>query len=297
MRRGLAIAVAAAAIALGPGGAAASYQGINWVELLPPLASSSEAQPGPLPHCKKPRPKCIRVAIRRMKELRDRFGCDHRGVFATTYLVLTRELLRTLRQDPDFLDDRKYLYSEVTLFASYYFKTMRAAERGGEVPEAWEIALRTAREGEVNAGQDMLLGINAHVQSDMPFVLAALGLRTPDRESRKPDHDAANRVLGTAYQKVVDEVERRYDPLLATTNPEALPADDAAGLELVRTWREKVWRNAERLSNAGSEAERRQIAQQIESYAAGWAQGIAAVQVPGERERRAAYCEARRARS
>ena len=41
----------------------------------------------------------------------------------------------------------------------------------------------------------MLLGINAHVQNDMPFVLAQLGLRDRKGQSRKPDHDNFNEVL------------------------------------------------------------------------------------------------------
>jgi hypothetical protein len=54
-----------------------------------------------------------------------------------------------------------------------------------------------------------------------------------------------------------------------------------------------VWRNAERLANAKSEEERRQIADEIESSAAEWARGIASFQRPGERARRDAYCESR----
>jgi hypothetical protein len=289
----MAIALALAAMTWSVAGAAtADRGGINWVEYLPPVASSSEVQPGPVAHCKRARPKCIRVVIDRLRGAQERLGCDHRAVFATTYLVLTETFLKTLRREPDLVMDRKYLFREDALFANFYFRTLRTADRGGEVPPAWEIAFRTVESGEVNAGQDMLLGINAHVQSDMPFVIAALGLRTPDGESRKPDHDATNAVLADAYQRVVDEVERRYDPLLAITNPDGVPVDDAAGLELVRYWRERVWRNAERLANAESAEERRRIAEEIETEAAEWARGIAAYQKPGERARRDAYCRA-----
>lgn len=285
--------LAVAALAGGAAGAAtAGGGGVNWVEHLPPVAGSNEVQPGPVANCKRPKPRCIRRVVKRLRRAQRRFGCDHRAVFATTYLVLTQTFRETLRRQPDLVADRKYLFTEDALFANFYFRTLRTADRGGEVPPAWEIAFETARDGEVNAGQDMLLGINAHVQSDMPFVIAALGLRTPDGDSRKPDHDATNAVLADAYQRVVDEVERRYDPLLGTTNPDGVPVDDAAGLELVRSWRERVWRNAERLSNARSMEERRRIATEIETQAADWARGIAAPQRPGERARRDAYCRA-----
>ena len=55
----------------------------------------------------------------------------------------------------------------------------------------------------------MLLGINAHVQNDIPFVTAALDSHTRRRVSRKVDHDRENEILRRAYQRVVDAVERR----------------------------------------------------------------------------------------
>ena len=136
----------------------------------------------------------------------------------------------------------------------------------------------------------MLLGINAHVQNDMPFVIAALGVRAPDGTSRKADHDRMNVVLNAAYKQVVAAVRRRSDPQLDLTNSPATPLDDAAGLEMVKSWREGVWRNAERLLNATSDAERASVAQQIEQNAGAWARAIATPQQPGYRAQRDAYC-------
>jgi hypothetical protein len=58
----------------------------------------------------------------------------------------------------------------------------------------------------------------------------------------------------------------------------------------VRVWRELVWRNAERLLNAKTDAQRQAITSQIQGNAAAWARGIAAVQEPGIRASRDAYC-------
>jgi hypothetical protein len=228
-----------------------------------------------------------------MKRLQRAWGCDHRAVFATTYLTLTRQLREELRGEfRRRLIDTRYLYVEDVLFANVYFDWIRLSRRA-EVPEAWRIAFETARSGEVTGGQDMLLGINAHVQNDMPFVLAALGQRTRSGASRKPDHDLVNEVLDHAYQRVVDAVADRYDPTVRTTNASESPADDAGGLEVVKEWREAVWRNAERLLAARSDEERRQVAEQIEANAGEWARGMASFQVPGSRERRDAYCRER----
>ncbi len=137
----------------------------------------------------------------------------------------------------------------------------------------------------------MLLGINAHVQNDMPFVIAALGQKTRGGVSRKPDHDLENQILATSYQAVVHAVRDRYDPIVGLTNPDGTTADDTAGLELVRQWRETVWQNAGRLIDAKTPAERAQVAKSIEDNAASWAQAIVAQPgTPGYRASRDAYC-------
>jgi uncharacterized protein DUF5995 len=284
----------AAALVCAPGAAASSHPAnVQWEELLPAMPSSAGVQPHGVPFCRRASVACVDTEIRRLRTAQTRFRCDHRGVFATTYLELTRELRRTLRRDPRFFRWPRYLYVEDALFADVYFNSLRANRLGTPVPPAWRIAFDTARSGQVNAGQDMLLGINAHVQNDMPFVLAALGLRSPKGASRKPDHDKVNLILDSAYEPVVRAVARRYDPFVDSTNATWNPLDDAGGLELVKGWREEVWRNAERLLNARSAGERREVAAQIQQNAAVWAQAIATPQQPGYRAQRDAYCAKR----
>ncbi len=285
------MAALALSAALGSAASGATVPNVNWVALLPALPSNLEPQPGPVPHCRKPTIKCVSTAARLLREHRDRFGCDHRGVFATTYLTLTRVFRTLMREEPELIKYKRYLYWEDMLFADVYFRTVRAWDAGKDVPDAWRIAFEVAESGEHNAAVDMLLGINAHVQNDMPFVLAALGLSKPSGESRKRDHDIVNETLNRAYEAVVAEVAKRYDPSVSTINSPLHPVDDIAGLEMVRGWRETVWRNAERLVNAETDEERAEVAQSIEDYAAGWAQTFAALEQPDYRATRDAYCE------
>jgi hypothetical protein len=252
---------------------------------------SSKAQPKPMPHCRRATMRCVDGNVRRLRRAVARFGCDHRAVFATTYLVLTKTLRGAMRRDRHLFRDRRYLIYEDTLFLNYYVRMLRDVDRGRPIPLAWRIAIDTAAAGDANAGQDMLLGINAHVQRDMPYVVAQLGLLTRSGASRKHDHDTMNRVLDEAYEPVVRAVARRYDPLISTTNASWDPLDDVTGLEMVKGWREGVWRNAERLVNARSAAERRQVMDSIETNAATWARMIAGgPQMPAYRAQRDAYC-------
>jgi hypothetical protein len=290
----LALVMGVAALCLytfgGPAGAS-EVPNTDWSAYLPALPSPAQTKPNRVAHCKEPRLKCVRVEIARLRALRDQLGCDHRAVFATTYMELTKGLKRTVKADRGFFRWPHFFYREDALFANVYFRTMKRWNRGQEVPEAWQVALETAQDGEVYGAQDLLLGINAHVQNDMPFVLAQLGLRDRAGNARKPDHDAVNQVLNDSYEPVIEAV-KRYDASISLTNPQGVPADDLAGLELVREWREQVWHNAERLINAKSDAERAQVAHEIQDYAGQYAQGIAANQVPGYRATRDAHCAA-----
>ena len=95
MRVRVAIAVAGTLATLATGlaagnASASSVPNLDWTRLLPPLPSPQNPQPHGVPHCRKPSRRCVGVEVARLKKLRSRLGCDHRAVFATTYLVLTR---------------------------------------------------------------------------------------------------------------------------------------------------------------------------------------------------------------
>ena len=101
----------------------------------------------------------------------------------------------------------------------------------------------------MSATGDLLLGINAHVQRDLPLVLYAVGLVRPDGTSRKADHDRVNVILNRVTDDILAEIARRFDPTVDDTNlPTTL--DDAALFQLLAAWREKAWRNAELLATA-----------------------------------------------
>ena len=294
MRRGLLCAVVALALVVPA--AQADHRGYpappGWTEYLPGLTDAQQPQPGPLRGCPRLRARCLEDVIARLEEIRAGFGCDHRALFATTYGIVTEQALIALRERPRIIRFPRWLVAQDVIFARYYFRALRRYAAGKPVPEAWRIALDTASAGDANGGQDLLLGINAHVQNDQAFVIAAIGLNSAKGESRKVDHEAFNEILSRSYDPILDTLGERYDPMLTLADSSPSPLDDWGGLELVRGWREGVWRNAERLVTASSDEERAQVAATIETNAAVWAAAIAAAEIPGYRAQRDAYCEA-----
>ena len=261
--------------------------------LVAPLTIPANPHPGPVPNCRKPSIKCVESSARRLRNVEAAFGCDHRAVFATTYRILTQVMLKTLRADPHYFDDMKYLFYEDALFADVYIANVRAWIAGKRVAPAWQTLFEVAASGDQNGAQDMLLGINAHVQNDMPFVIAALGTSPAVKGGLTyADHEKENEILAVAYQTVVDEIQRRYDPILAETNSSLTPLDDFAGLELVKQWREDVWTHANQLIAAKTPAERAEVTAQIEQNAENWAVQIssAGFGFPDYRAYRDGYC-------
>jgi hypothetical protein len=292
MRRGgvLGLAVAAVLLVAAPAQARSIYD-IPWTTLLPPLDHPHQIiDPQRTDFCQTASESCVETVIHRLDDIRRSFGCDHRAIFALTYERLTEAFKPFIAKH--VFDDPDRLIHEDALFAQYYFNAVEADRHGQPVPEAWRLAFDANKNLDISGIQDMLLGINAHVQRDMPFVLAAVGLRLADGRSFKPDHDRVNDVLDAAFDPIVNEVARDYDPLTSVLASPLTPADNILGLELVKVWREEVWRNAEALLGAKTMDARSKIANRIEANAAGWARLIRSVTVKGYRAKRDAYCAA-----
>src|SRR5215213_10214552 len=232
---------------------------LGWSAVLPGL--TTEFDPSSENDCTAGRTHCVDAAIREMRRRFDPLAtsCDHDSIFALAYLRTTEEYRRTI-EDPTFFEDTPFVNHEDAVFASYYFVAVDAwrAGRRDAVPPAWAIAFQAAADRAMPASGDLSLGINAHVQRDLPFVLAGIGLVKPDGSSRKTDHDRVNEFLNRVTDDLYAEIARRFDP---TIDDGDLPgtADNAALFQIIPTWREIAWRNAGRLVGANSNEERAQV--------------------------------------
>ena len=126
------------------------------------------------------------------------------------------------------------------------------------------MAFNAARDARVAGSGNLMLGINAHINRDLAFAMAAAGLVGPDGASKKANFDRVNRVLNSATVPLTAELAARFDPSMASSGaPYGL--DSAATGNLMFGWREQAWRNAEALTRAPNETARAVLAQQIEA--------------------------------
>ena len=240
---------------------------VEWSSLLPGITAQYE--PTSADECTSGKIQCVDKVIREMTRRFDGLAsrCDHNAVFALTYLRTTEEYKRAATT-PGFFEDPGFVNHEDAVFASYYFEAYDAwaAGRTAEVPKAWRVALDAARSRQVTGSGNMMLGLSAHINRDLPYVLAEIGLVKPDGSSRKADHDKVNHFLNLVTQPVIAELARRFDPAADDGNAPGT-YDETATLQLVVAWREQAWRNAELLVNAPTAAARALIEQQIETDA------------------------------
>lgn len=241
---------------------------VPWTAELPPAPAEYTGMLGHL--CPAGQVRCVDTVIR---EMRRRFNplassCDHDAVFALTYLRTTEEYRRAV-EDPEFFDDNAHVNHQDVVFADYYFRAYDAWHRGrGTVPDAWQIAFDAADDRAVSGSGSMLLGISAHVNRDLPFVLEEIGLVAPDGGSRKPDHDRVNDFLIRVTAYMVPEAARRLDDTMDDGSVPGVTVDETTTFQMMVAWREQAWRNAERLVNARTPQERASVAQSIEDFAA-----------------------------
>jgi hypothetical protein len=269
----------------------------NWPELLP-ANPYTPAGTDPLPWdvCKQGQPSCPSNVI---KEMINRWepldaSCDHRAVFALTYLRTTQEFARTISEAPDTFSDIPWITHEDAVFAQLYFNAYDDYVAGRSVPQAWRIAFDNARNPNIEGMGDLLLGMNAHINRDLPYTLAHVGLVKADGTTRKLDHDKVNEFLDRVIDPLQIELGRLYDPIFTWDDAEPSPADEVGALQGIRGLRENAWRNAEDLvSTRNNPIAHTLVKQNIESQAAAFALNIVAVStIPGYSAIRDPYCAA-----
>jgi hypothetical protein len=92
-----------------------------------------------------------------------------------------------------------------TRFASHY---IAAADDHPRRPRCWQASWNVADDRRLLIIQHLLLGINAHVNYDLPRVVVELADQRGDLKSMRHDFDAVNDVLADTYTEVVKDLDR-----------------------------------------------------------------------------------------
>jgi len=228
--------------------------------------------------CVAGRDNCLKATLKELASIADDTAksCSHDAVFARAYLRMT-QTYGWSRDIPDYYEDVPFANHQDAVFAKYYTDAYYAYHSGASVPEAWRVAFDASRDKRVSGSGSLLLGMNAHINRDLPFVLAGVGLVAPDGSSRKPDYDAVEQWLYTATKPLLAEIAARFDPT-ADDAGDPFGLTDLALFQMVSGWREAAWRNAEALVSAQTPEARALVAAKIEAEAETAARTLLTVQ-------------------
>jgi hypothetical protein len=191
---------------------------------------------------------------------------DRRAIFPTAYLTITRAIGQGVAAAR--FEDPPWVARYGLAFANLYRTALRDWERGARaaVPTAWRIGFATSQAGEALLAQDLLLGVNAHINNDLPLALVEAGI-ADDRARRHRDHTAVNRILGAATDALQDRVCEIYAPVLSLLDAALGRLDEEMALFSVERAREQAWVSALALANARSDAERGAVRRAIDAQA------------------------------
>jgi hypothetical protein len=192
---------------------------------------------------------------------------DRRCIFLTLYGVVSSEMRDRVARNA-FLDS-VWVHRYAVAFANLYREALEDYEAGRmeTVPKAWRLCFDAARGAAALVLQDVLLGVNAHVNNDLPLALTRVAI-DPNRELRKRDHDAVNAVLASVTERATQRLALLYAPGFTTLDDCAGDLDEMLSLFSLEVARDSAWEGALSLANARTPFESALATRLISSRAA-----------------------------
>ena len=168
---------------------------------------------------------------------------DGRAPFATLYTAITVTSTASRRHD---FQDGAWTAHIFTEFAELYRKS-GSSPTSTERPIAgsWRIAFDAAKESKTLIGQDMSLGVNAHVDHDLAHALLSVGIGSGDtRAMRQRDHFRVNDILHANVETALTKLGALYAPGLAEAPSAVMTLLSDVYFRAVEAARLKAWVDA-----------------------------------------------------
>jgi len=128
---------------------------------------------------------------------------DAIGYFAAMYSRVTSSIATAIAQGR--FEDGARMERFATTFAGYY---VRCYDDPPIRPGCWKASFDVAGRGDLLILQHLLIGINAHVNHDLPQATVEVALATGDLASVKGDFDHINDVLGAMAKDLLRDLDR-----------------------------------------------------------------------------------------
>ncbi len=201
---------------------------------------------------------------------------DRRAIFLGCYTLMTRNMLTAL--DVGRFHDPRWVRALLEHFAGDYFNAVAACEAGAPAaPAVWRRTFAAAGQPQTAAIQNLLLGVNAHVNYDLTFAVVDLlvpewaDLSEAERRARYEDFCQVNRIIAETVDQVQDEVLERHSPAMDLVDRLLGPLDEWIASRMIAHWRDEVWENALAWLVAADTEQRAAWRDKVEAAALRWA--------------------------
>ncbi|MCA9718625.1 MAG: hypothetical protein KC468_28410 [Myxococcales bacterium] len=161
------------------------------------------------------------------------------GLFAALYLQVTRAVKHGIAADE--FDDGARMERLDVLFANRYLAAYSAWEQGQPMPHSWRVAFESTEEGRTCILQDLLLGMNAHINVDLALAAAETG--GAELLALEGDFMRINKLLHSLVDRVQDVIDRD-SPLMDLADRLCGRADELAGTFVMDRARDEAWAQA-----------------------------------------------------
>lgn len=197
---------------------------------------------------------------------------DRRVIFLSCYTLMTGNMLIAVRKGE--FQDAEWVTTLIHHFADYYFNALDAYDSSaGSLPAVWRLTHDAAVDQETKVLQNLLLGVNAHINYDLALAVTdLLELEWPDlseneREVRYIDYCYVNKIIAETIDSVQDQVVERYSPIMDVVDIAFGPMDEWFTSQMVNHWRDEAWQHAVNMLNSQRDDRREKMCEVLEASA------------------------------
>jgi Family of unknown function (DUF5995) len=239
-----------------------------------------------LPEIAAYRPRDIDESLEAMRDALSYFHRenDPRAVFLRAYYLITLAMHRAVNQRAPYearlFFDAQWIRRLAGKFGTLYFESLTTSERPGE--RAWKCAYRLAASGKSTVFQDLMLGLNAHINFDLAKGIYLNMVEFDDAREhlllprRKFDHDQVNNVLVNTLPLVEQVLTRDYGGEVGFLGELSGDLDEVLGGVGLKYYRERVWWSAVSYLSAAGPEERALVTARLDWESAQLAHTISA---------------------
>jgi hypothetical protein len=194
---------------------------------------------------------------------------DNRQIFLRCYNMMSSNMYEAVKHGR--FSDAEWVNQLVVRFSEYYFEALDHYEQfSAQTPEVWKQAHDTTLRQKLHVLQNLLIGVNAHINYDLPLALYDCLKRDWNaydeitKSSTKSDHELVNIIIGETIDAVQDDVIAPMSPAMAVLDKLMGRMDEWLLSRLIRSWRGNVWEVTQKLLQADSPESREVIRLQQE---------------------------------